>query len=77
MTTPREYHTENADSDSVIYESDSNERMYQEPLLHLEMKRDYAAHTKDEHVYEKKAKGKNSTDSSLFEKYQYFTPGEQ
>ncbi|CAG7938261.1 unnamed protein product [Penicillium olsonii] len=60
ITSPREF----PESDSVIYET--SEGSYQDSL-HMEMKRDYSA------------SGSSSTSSnkstSLFEEYQYFTPG--
>ncbi|KAJ5180500.1 BIG/ATPase V1 complex subunit S1 [Penicillium capsulatum] len=60
VTSPREF----PESDSVLY--DSNEDSYQNPI-HMEIKRDYSSH----------AGGSDSSDrtQSLFDEYQYFTPG--
>lgn len=60
VTSPREF----PESDSVVL--DFNEDSYQNPI-HMEIKRDYSSHTG----------GSDSSDrvQSLFDEYQYFTPG--
>ncbi|KAJ5617092.1 hypothetical protein N7537_002206 [Penicillium hordei] len=60
ITSPREF----PETDSVIYEASGDS--YQDSL-HMELKRDYSAHGSAS------SSSKNST--SLFEEYQYFTPG--
>ncbi|KAL2010031.1 hypothetical protein VTN00DRAFT_5838 [Thermoascus crustaceus] len=58
VTSPREYPNDG------VYNSEQD-IVYQDPV-HMELKRDYAAHTRRD----------DSTDNrSVFEKYQFFTPG--
>lgn len=60
MTSPREF--EDVD-DSVVYKP--GEDSYQEPIR-MELKRDYSAHTRQDDT---------SSSKSLFQEYQYLTPG--
>ncbi|KAK4861072.1 hypothetical protein LT330_003988 [Penicillium expansum] len=60
ITSPREF----PETDSVIYEASGDS--YQDSL-HMELKRDYSAHAS--------ASNPSSNSTSLFEEYQYFTPG--
>ncbi|KAJ5092095.1 hypothetical protein NUU61_006965 [Penicillium alfredii] len=60
VTSPREF----PETDSVVY--DSGEDSYQDSV-HMDLKRDYSSHS---------YAGKPSSSSkSLFQEYQYFTPG--
>ncbi|KAJ5952469.1 BIG/ATPase V1 complex subunit S1, partial [Penicillium vulpinum] len=59
ITSPREF----PETDSVIYEASGDS--YQDSL-HMELKRDYSAHG---------SASSSSNHTSLFEEYQYFTPG--
>lgn len=60
ITSPREF----PETDSVVYEASGD--LYQDSL-HMELKRDYSAHVS--------ASSSSSNSTSLFEEYQYFTPG--
>jgi hypothetical protein len=60
ITSPREF----PETDSVIYEASGDS--YQDSL-HMEMKRDYSASGS--------VSSPSNQSTSLFEKYQYFTPG--
>ncbi|KAJ9486928.1 hypothetical protein VN97_g6409 [Penicillium thymicola] len=60
ITSPREF----PETDSVVYESSGDS--YQDSL-HMELKRDYSAHGS--------VSSSSSNSTSLFEEYQYFTPG--
>ncbi|CAI7586989.1 unnamed protein product [Penicillium bialowiezense] len=60
ITSPREF----PETDSVIYET--SEPSYQDSL-HMEMKRDYSASGS--------SSSPSNRSTSLFEEYQYFTPG--
>ncbi|KAJ5872557.1 BIG/ATPase V1 complex subunit S1 [Penicillium soppii] len=60
ITSPREF----PETDSVIYESSGDS--YQDSL-HMEMRRDYSASGS--------ASGSSTRSTSLFEEYQFFTPG--
>jgi hypothetical protein len=60
VTSPREF----PETDSVIYEASGDS--YQDSL-HMEMKRDYSASGS--------ASVPSNRSTSLFEEYQYFTPG--
>ncbi|KAI9924106.1 hypothetical protein ASPWEDRAFT_38501 [Aspergillus wentii DTO 134E9] len=59
VTSPREFQ----DSESPVYHSDDN--TYQDPV-HMELKRDYSAHG---------YRVDSASNKSLFQEYQYFTPG--
>lgn len=63
ITSPREF----PGTDSVVY--DSNEDAYQDPV-HMEIKRDYSAYSSSSGSPAKSDRG-----HSLFDEYQYFTPG--
>ena len=60
ITSPREF----PETDSVIYDISGDS--YQDSL-HMELKRDYSAHGS--------ASSQSNNSTSLFEEYQYFTPG--
>ncbi|CAI7593755.1 unnamed protein product [Penicillium glandicola] len=60
VTSPREF----PETDSVIYEASGDS--YQDSV-HMELKRDYSA--------QGSASSSSDTSTSLFEEYQYFTPG--
>lgn len=59
VTSPRE----NVDSSSTTHLPSGNDQ-YQDPL-HMELKRDYSTHSRRE----------DSKTQSLFQEYQYLTPG--
>ncbi|OQD76331.1 hypothetical protein PENDEC_c004G03054 [Penicillium decumbens] len=59
-TSPREF----PETDSVVYES--NEGSYQDSV-HMELKRDYSSHVS--------SRPESGRRQSLFDDYQYFTPG--
>jgi hypothetical protein len=50
------------ENDSPVYQQQSD--LYQDPV-HIDLKRDYAVHSRRE----------ETINSSLFDEYQYFTPG--
>lgn len=60
ITSPREF----PETDSVIYDASGDS--YQDSL-HMELRRDYSAHGS--------ASDSSGNSTSLFEEYQYFTPG--
>ncbi|KAJ5717454.1 BIG/ATPase V1 complex subunit S1 [Penicillium malachiteum] len=60
VTSPREF----PESDSVVYES-SNE--FNQDGLHMDLKRDYSSHSS--------YSSSSDRHQSLFDEYQYFTPG--
>ncbi|GAB1194066.1 hypothetical protein APSETT444_003306 [Aspergillus pseudonomiae] len=59
VTSPREF----GESDSGIYQSETDP--YQDPV-HMDLKRDFAAHSR---------RSEPASNKSLFQEYQYFTPG--
>ncbi|KAE8379255.1 BIG/ATPase V1 complex, subunit S1 [Aspergillus bertholletiae] len=59
VTSPREFE----DTDSGIYHSETDP--YQDPV-HMDLKRDFAAHS---------SRSEPASNKSLFQEYQYFTPG--
>ncbi|KAL1968510.1 hypothetical protein VTN77DRAFT_1720 [Rasamsonia byssochlamydoides] len=62
VTSPREF-VDDAEPDSPVYNLESG--VFQEPL-HMELKRDYAGHARED--------GSDSS-RSLFEEYQFLSPG--
>lgn len=62
VTSPREF----PETDSIVYES---EDAYQDPV-HMEIKRDYSAHSSYS-----RSSDESDRRQSLFDEYQYFTPG--
>lgn len=67
LTSPREF----PETDSVLYQPD--EDAYQDPV-HMEIKRDYAAHSSSSSS-SPRSSDKSGRRKSLFDEYQYFTPG--
>ncbi|KAJ6013334.1 hypothetical protein N7540_007925 [Penicillium herquei] len=63
VTSPREF----PESDSVVYES-SNE--FNQEGLHMDLKRDYSSHSSYS-----SSSASSDRHQSLFDEYQYFTPG--
>ncbi|KAJ5082121.1 hypothetical protein N7532_011164 [Penicillium argentinense] len=62
ITSPREF----PETDSVVYKSDSGS--YQDSI-HMDLKRDYSSYSSDSSDSDSDRK------TSLFDEYQYFTPG--